>query len=282
MIIIAGVLVVTGILFFLISSMAMDSLVKKEFQDLLKMDVKVDQKIISEKDLNGLPPIVKNYIRGTGIIGKEIPKDVFLRQRGLFRTEVKGKWMPLSATQLFNLKTRAFIWHGKISIIPGITIQARDYYKEQKGNMHIKFAGSITMANVKGPEIDQSAFIRFATEMVWYPWLFLDRNLVKWQAVDNKTAIAHVVDGPNKGAITCTFNDKNELVQVAAKRYMKTKDGSRLLPWGGVCSHYRLFQGIKIPSRAKIYWDLPEGRFECIDLQVTDAVYGMEVKKYID
>jgi uncharacterized protein YnzC (UPF0291/DUF896 family) len=281
LLIVIAVVFLIFVLFLLIGSISMNRFVKKEYKELLQGDEKRDLKIITEKYLNGLPEVVKNYIINTGVVGKEVPKDVYLKQIGFFKTEPKAKWLSLKATQLFNLRTRAFIWHGIISIIPGVTIQARDYYRNQKGNMLIKFAGSITMANEKGPEMNQGAFIRFAVEAIWFPWLFADKNFVKWQHVDNRTAIAHVTDGKNSGSITCKFNEKNELIQVAAKRYMTTEQGAKLLPWGGLCSAYKEFNGIKIPSKANIYWDLPEGRFECIKLEVTDIVYGKDVKKYI-
>ena len=31
--------------------------------------------------------------------------------------------------------------------------------------------------------------------------------------------------------------------------------------WGGEFSRYATLDGIRIPTRAEVYWDLPEGRF---------------------
>ena len=38
---------------------------------------------------------------------------------------------------------------------------------------------------------------------------------------------------------------------------------------------YREFEGFRIPSQVSIYWELEEGPFHCIDLEVTEAEFGL-------
>lgn len=42
-------------------------------------------------------------------------------------------------------------------------------------------------------------------------------------------------------------------------------------PWGGAVSDYRTLAGRWMPTRAEVYWDLPEGRFVYWEATVTRA-----------
>jgi hypothetical protein len=271
-----GSIIAVLVLFFIISSALMKNMVTKEYRELLKGDENREKRIYTEKDLHDLPEPVREYIKHTGILGRDMPSFVYLTQKGFFKTKPSAGWMPTTATQLFSLYKRAFIWHGIISMLPGVTMQARDHYKEEKANMLIKLAGSITIGDAKGDKLDQSAFMRFCAEIMWYPWLFLDKELVTWEAVDKNHARGHFKDGKNKGTITFTFNEKHEIVEVAAQRYMNQNGKDILRPWGGLCKDYKTFNGISIPSHVTIYWDLPEGRFECIRLKLQEVDYGIK------
>ena len=42
-------------------------------------------------------------------------------------------------------------------------------------------------------------------------------------------------------------------------------------PWGGEFGNYRVLGGMRIPTRAEVYWELDEGRFVCWRGTVTSA-----------
>jgi hypothetical protein len=47
---------------------------------------------------------------------------------------------------------------------------------------------------------------------------------------------------------------------------------SVLTPWGGEFGDYRTLGGMRIPTRARVYWELDEGRFVYWRGTVTSAV----------
>jgi len=41
--------------------------------------------------------------------------------------------------------------------------------------------------------------------------------------------------------------------------------------WGGELGEYRVLDGMRMPTRGEVYWDLPEGRFAYWRGEITSA-----------
>ena len=50
-----------------------------------------------------------------------------------------------------------------------------------------------------------------------------------------------------------------------------TPSGPVPTPWGGEYADYRTFGGLRIPVRAEVHWDLPEGRWVWWRGEVTEV-----------
>ncbi len=109
-------------------------------------------------DLEGLPEPVQRYFRYAITEGQDHVKVVRLKHTGWFRTDVDKNWFPVKGEQAFTTDTPAFIWYAKLKMNPLVWVKARDSYFEGKGNMHIKIYSTITIADEKGKELDQSSF----------------------------------------------------------------------------------------------------------------------------
>src|SRR6185437_7734327 len=50
---------------------------------------------ITEEHISSLPEIVQQYLRYTGVVGRESIRTVHLKQQGLMRLQPEQKWLPV-------------------------------------------------------------------------------------------------------------------------------------------------------------------------------------------
>ena len=63
-------------------------------------------------------------------------------------------------------------------------------------------------------------------------------------------------------AVVLEFDGAGDIVRASCPaRPRRLGKASVLTPWGGTFSGYDVLGGIRLPTRAGVYWDLPEGRF---------------------
>ena len=66
--------------------------------------------------------------------------------------------------------------------------------------------------------------------------------------------------GPDRVHVLVEF-DAQDIVRAAAERPLL--DGKTWVPtpWAGEFGDYKVLSGIRLPTLAEVYWELPEGRY---------------------
>ena len=115
-----------------------------------------------------------------------------------------------------------------------------DSYIAGKGLLHAAILGLFTVADVSGGgEIARGEFMRFFAEAAWYPTALLPSQGVRWEAVDEHSANATIVDGSLTLTLLFRFNDAGLIgsVRAEARGAMVGKE-MVMLPWEGSWSNY--------------------------------------------
>jgi hypothetical protein len=105
--------------------------------------------------------------------------------------------------------------------------------------------------------------MRYFAESPWYPTALLPSQGVRWEAVDDASANATIVDGRITLTLLFRFNDAGLIASVRAEARGAGvgKDGAMLmLPWDCGLSDYRPQDGMLIPMAGEAAWVRPEGR----------------------
>jgi hypothetical protein len=105
--------------------------------------------------------------------------------------------------------------------------------------------------------------MRYFAESPWYPTALLPSQGVRWEAVDDASANATLIDGPITLTLLFRFNDAGLIASVRAEARGAGvgKDGVMLmLPWDCGFSDYRPQDGMLIPMAGEAAWMRPEGR----------------------
>ncbi|HOQ10399.1 MAG TPA: hypothetical protein PLG09_09780 [Syntrophomonadaceae bacterium] len=247
--------------------------VDSEIKELLPQDFSQKGQITSE-NLHNLPDCVQHWLRNSQIIGRERIHKAMIRQKGQMKTSPEGKWMPFAAVSYYNVDQPGFIWHARVNFAPGVKLLARDKYFSGIGSMLIKLMGIFPVVNLNNnEEINQGSLLRYLAETVWFPSAAVSSE-IRWEEIDPYTAKATMEYKGVTGSGIFKFNDRGEVVEFKANRPRAVGDHFELTPWSIYLTEYHCFDGIQIPSKGEVIWELAGGDFNWFQFEVQEAEYN--------
>ena len=235
--------------------------------------VRTERNVVTQELIENLPAPVKRYLTYTGIIGKPLPDNIRLKQIGRIRLSAEQPWMTFDAKQYYTVNPPSFVWEGSVRKGGLPWIRARDLYQSGKGKMQIKLAGVIPIANATGKEMDESAMMRYLSEMIWFPAAFL-RNNVSFRHIGDNSSDVTFVDNGKSVTATIYFDAQGRVKDFVAQRYREVKSNYELSTWSTPVTEYGEFEGLKVPLKGKAVWRLSQGDFEYIDVTLADLEYN--------
>lgn len=258
---------------FAISYVAFERKVAGEVEKLFEKSKGISPEVISEKEIQGLPEPVQRYLRYAQVIGKERIRTVRLEYKGSFRQKEDQGWMPLNAEEYYTTDYPAFVWNGTIRFLGLPLLKGRDKFYEGKGNMVITLLPFIKIADASGYEIDQGGLVRYLQEMIWFPTAYLN-DYIEWNPIDSSSAKVTITVEELTASATLYFNEKGEMTNFIAERYMSVGDEFSLETWSTPIGEYREINGIMVPTKGEGVWKLSSGDFSYIRLEDVDIEYN--------
>jgi len=251
-----------------------DHRVKREVQDLLGDQERDEQSVVTGADLQGKPVCVQNWLKQAGIVGKKRTSSIRLEHAGTMRTEPEKPWMPFIAEYYYTADKPGFIWRARVKAAPLVHLSGRDMLYRGHGNMQIKLLSLVSVANASGKEIDQGSLLRYLAEIVWFPAAALN-NYMDWEEINDNQAQATITIGDASASGIYTFAQNGLPVRFTARRYMSHDGGYSLENWVAVMDEYREFNGVLVPGRVQVTWDLPIGEFTWFRAEVHSIDYDI-------
>jgi hypothetical protein len=231
---------------------------------------RIDEKVQSpsllrydSRELEGLPAPVQRYFRAVLKEGQPIIAAATVELGGTINMSAAGEqWKTFTSRQRVVTRRPGFLWDAQVAMLPGLTVRVVDSYIAGKGLLHAAILGLFTVADVSGGgEIARGEFMRFFAEAAWYPTALLPSQGVRWEAVDDRSANATIVDGPLTLTLLFRFNDAGLIgsFRAEARGGMVGKE-MVMAPWEGSFSNYRTRDGMTLPFTGEVAWVRPEGR----------------------
>lgn len=208
--------------------------------------------------LEGLPPPVRRYLELAGAGTRAPVHSVRLVHGGTARRKPDAEPVPIRGEQVLTANPPGFVWWGRITIAPGIWIDARDELVRGKANMLVRAESAITLQDVSGAELDLGAAIRLLGELAWLPTAYRDRRWVEWTAVDDTIARATLVLDGRRWSADFHFGEDGLVSKIVGARYLDLHGKNVLRPWLGRMSDYRLVSGLLVPFRVEATWELED------------------------
>lgn len=236
----------------------------------------VNNGVFTEKDISTLPEPVQRYFKYCGYIGKEKMSNAKIIWNDVnFKMSPDKPWAKIKYEQ-YNIVSGpsrfAYIYSKMFGVIP---FEGRDKFLDGQGNMLGRLAKSITLFDVKGAELNTSAAVTYLSEALIVPACALQKYIT-WEAIDQNHAKASIVYNGTKAEGIFTFDDIGKLTKFETdERYMDTGNGKlEKHKWTAFVDSYFDKDSIKMPSRMKAVWNLPNGDYEYFNGTINDILYN--------
>jgi hypothetical protein len=222
----------------------------------------IPQPIVTADDLSNLPLPVQKYLTYVGVLGQEKVQSYRIVLDAEMMFNPKKDWARTRFEQynFFDDPTRLFL--VKMNML-GLSVIGLDSYINGKGNMHIKAAGLVTVANAQGEHMDRGEAITLFNDMcLMAPATLIDARIT-WETIDPLTVRANYNDGRNQVSAQLYFNDESQLINfVTEDRFYTNLDNTfKNVRWSTPVSNYRDVNGLMLSTHGEAIWHLPEGDF---------------------
>lgn len=226
---------------------------------------------------SALPPPVRRYAEASGALrrlpvsasptaergerpgegGQARARTARLPHVGSFR--LGDRWLPIRGVQYLAADPPGFVWWGRVRLAPGVWVDGRDRSVAGEGNMRVVAASTWTLADVRGPELDQGALVRLLGELTWLPGALVDARYVTWAPRDARSARARLAVGGRAVEATFHFGPDGLPERFEAERHREVDGRTVLTPFVGHLADFRQVDGVRVPFRLEAAWVI-EGR----------------------
>lgn len=213
-------------------------------------------------ELEGLPAPVQRFFRAVLTPGQPLVAAARLSHTGDFNLSETGeRWKPFTSRQTVVTRRPGFVWDARVRMAPGVRVHVHDAYRAGEGWLHAALAGLLDLARQQGcGELARGELMRFLAEAAWYPTALLPSQGVRWEAVDDASADATLVDAAVEVRLRFRFDAAGHVASVRAEARGRGSGASmHLLPWEGRWSDHRVHEGMTLPFAGEVAWVLPEG-----------------------
>ena len=280
---VVGALVVIAIGLKVVGAIRWDALIRTHTTQLESGRVHANSRSASParfdaRELEGLPAPVQRYFRAALTDGQPIIGAATIEMTGTINlSTVDAQWKSFASHQHVVTCRPGFLWDAKVKTIPGMHACVEDSYIAGEGRLIAKLLGLFKVAGTQGDgEIARGEFMRWFAEAAWYPTALLPSQGVRWEAIDDASANATIVDGPITLTMLFRFNEAGLIASVRAESRGAGigKDGVMLmLPWDCGLSDYQPQDGMLIPMAGEAAWVRPDGRKPYFHGAVTSLTY---------
>ncbi len=251
--------------------------VQKEISYLLSQNHKIENRIITENDIQHLPLPVRNWLIHVGVVGKPYIYLGKVTQKARLKMKPEQEnWMNAIAEQYTTIENPSFIWTVEVKMNSFLYFQGRDKFENGKGEMLIKINSLVNVVNETGEKLDEGSLQRYLGEMVWFPSLALS-PYIAWEQLDSLTAKATMTYKGTTGSGIFYFNPNGDFIKFFAMRYMGNAPDANKYEWILLVNEHKSFEGINVPSKMTATWKLKNKDWTWLELEITDINYNENV-----
>jgi hypothetical protein len=246
---------------------------KKDVEENLQHNSSATNELLTEADLQHLPPPVQQYLKYTGVLNKPKVKNMRIVFAGEMRD--KGKdYFPFRSVQynFFNEPARLFFMKGKMF---GVTVPGYHHYKNSKAVMDIRLFGLFPIVQKSGDIMDKAETVTLFNDMcLMAPATLIDKR-IEWQVIDSNSVKAIFTNHNISISANLYFNDKGQLIDFVSSDRTAVSD-MKQHTWSTPISEYKTFGGYTIFSSGDAVWHYPDGKFVYGKFNTKEVEYNVK------
>jgi hypothetical protein len=229
--------------------------------------------LVTEADLAHLPPLVADYVRNSGAVGRPRVANFRARFHGRIRAGATKPWMTGTGEQVNTFSPQPSRFFFLNATLFGLPIDVLHVFRREAATMRVRVCSIVPIVNAAGPEMDRGETVTMFNDLcLLAPAALIDAPVI-WQAIDERRIQGAYTYGHNTVTAELIFNDAHELVDFSSE------DRSRgVVPqrWSTPVHDYQTIRSRRIIHFAEARWHAPapEGEFAYFELHLDDIEYN--------
>jgi len=190
-------------------------------------------------------------------------------QTGELRMSPEARWIPFTASEFIDATSSCFRWEARLD--PGKigSPTVIDSYENRHGCVAVRLGGVIPLKKITGPDVDKAEIQRYLASILFCPTILLKHPTLEWVAVGPYTLRVGDRQDPTGAKVDIEMANEECPFLVRTMRPRLVGKKSIVTPWVGMGSAFREKDGMRIPTRLEVAWELAEGTFDYFRCELT-------------
>jgi hypothetical protein len=236
--------------------------------------------VLTETDLEGLPDVVRRYVRASGMVGQPRVRDFQATWTGRIRSNPESPWMAFTAKQFntFEVPRRFFLMDARMN---GMPVDVYHAFQEAGATMQVRLLSAFTMVDARGADLTRAETVTLFNDLCFFAPGELVSSRITWGPSDARSALAQFTLGPNTVRAELHFNDRNELIDFATEdRLNFAPDGKRFtqMRWTTPVREYAQMGPVRVPAKASVLWHPASGAYAYGEFELIGLSYNKGIQ----
>ena len=218
----------------------------------------LNEDIITQHDLDALPPIIQKYLNYVGVLGKPKIKNVKIIFEGKMRD--KGKdWLPFSSEQYNFMETPTRLFFIKVKV-KGSPTNGYHAYNKESARMLIKVLSLFAVVDISNNELYTTETVTFFNDLCLFaPGALIDKR-IQWETIDYQSVKATFTNNRASISAILYFNATGQLVNFISKDQYSVSE-MKAYPFSTPAKDYKNISGYHLPTYGEAIWHYPDEEF---------------------